>query len=65
MGLLESAVSKRNELRNKLNEIKKMEVADVIQKSKVTWAIEGDENSAFFHGVINKKTFSFSYPWSV
>nr|GFC79112.1 RNA-directed DNA polymerase, eukaryota, reverse transcriptase zinc-binding domain protein [Tanacetum cinerariifolium] len=24
-------------------------------KSKVKWAIEGDENSKFFHGLINKK----------
>nr|GFA73502.1 RNA-directed DNA polymerase, eukaryota [Tanacetum cinerariifolium] len=24
-------------------------------KSKVKWAIEGDENSKFFHGIINKK----------
>nr|GEX43036.1 RNA-directed DNA polymerase, eukaryota [Tanacetum cinerariifolium] len=25
------------------------------QKAKVRWAIEGDENSKFFHGIINKK----------
>nr|GFB23573.1 RNA-directed DNA polymerase, eukaryota [Tanacetum cinerariifolium] len=25
------------------------------QKSKIKWAIEGDENSKFFHGIINKK----------
>nr|GEV90404.1 RNA-directed DNA polymerase, eukaryota [Tanacetum cinerariifolium] len=26
-----------------------------MQKSKVRWAIEGDENSKYFHGIINKK----------
>ncbi|GKD38067.1 RNA-directed DNA polymerase, eukaryota, partial [Tanacetum coccineum] len=28
---------------------------EMAQKAKVRWAIEGDENSKFFHGVINKK----------
>ncbi|GJZ08806.1 RNA-directed DNA polymerase, eukaryota [Tanacetum coccineum] len=27
----------------------------VAQKAKVRWAIEGDENSKYFHGIINKK----------
>ncbi|GJX93742.1 RNA-directed DNA polymerase, eukaryota [Tanacetum coccineum] len=28
---------------------------DLAQKTKVQWAIEGDENSKFFHGIVNKK----------
>ncbi|KAI3510263.1 hypothetical protein L1887_25796 [Cichorium endivia] len=30
------------------------EAADLAQKAKVKWAIEGDENSKYFHGIINK-----------
>nr|GFD08683.1 RNA-directed DNA polymerase, eukaryota [Tanacetum cinerariifolium] len=32
-----------------------MELKDAAQKSRVNWAIEGDENLKFFHGVINKR----------
>ncbi|GKC30851.1 RNA-directed DNA polymerase, eukaryota [Tanacetum coccineum] len=32
-----------------------MESMDSFQKLKVRWAIEGDENSKYFHGIINKK----------
>nr|GFA05984.1 RNA-directed DNA polymerase, eukaryota [Tanacetum cinerariifolium] len=28
---------------------------DLAQKAKVKWTIEGDENSKFFHGIINKR----------
>ncbi|GKC29764.1 hypothetical protein Tco_1037058 [Tanacetum coccineum] len=30
-------------------------VLNMAQKAKIRWAIEGDENSKFFHGIINKK----------
>nr|GFB06271.1 RNA-directed DNA polymerase, eukaryota, reverse transcriptase zinc-binding domain protein [Tanacetum cinerariifolium] len=32
-----------------------MDLKDVAQKAKVNWAIEGDENSKFFYGVIIKR----------
>nr|GEV54877.1 zinc finger CCCH domain-containing protein 34-like [Tanacetum cinerariifolium] len=30
-------------------------VKDFVQKAKVKWVMEGDDNSKFFHGLINKK----------
>ncbi|GJU26766.1 zinc finger, CCHC-type containing protein [Tanacetum coccineum] len=53
--VLETNILRRLELKRKLLNINDMESKDNIQKSKVTWAIEGDENSKFFHGIINKK----------
>nr|GFA88653.1 hypothetical protein [Tanacetum cinerariifolium] len=38
---------------------------DFVQKTKVRWAIEGDENSKFFHGIINRKRANLSVKASV
>nr|GFC45860.1 RNA-directed DNA polymerase, eukaryota [Tanacetum cinerariifolium] len=43
------------ELQRKLHDINQMKAKDSFQKTKIKWAIEGDENSKFFHGIINKK----------
>nr|GEZ17282.1 RNA-directed DNA polymerase, eukaryota [Tanacetum cinerariifolium] len=53
-----SHLARRLELNGLIHEIKAKEVVDCVQKSKVRWAIEGDENSKFFHGIINKKRLS-------
>nr|GFB85420.1 RNA-directed DNA polymerase, eukaryota [Tanacetum cinerariifolium] len=45
----------RADLNRKLYEINQMDLKDIAQKAKIRWAIEGDENSKFFHGVINKR----------
>nr|GEV81091.1 RNA-directed DNA polymerase, eukaryota [Tanacetum cinerariifolium] len=39
-----------------VNKIQKIE--ELAQKTKIKWAIEGDENSKFFHGMLNKKRSS-------
>ncbi|GJV18249.1 putative RNA-directed DNA polymerase, eukaryota, reverse transcriptase zinc-binding domain protein [Tanacetum coccineum] len=46
---------RRLELKRKLLDINEMEAKDNLQKSKLKWAVEGDENSKFFHGIINKR----------
>nr|GEW32757.1 RNA-directed DNA polymerase, eukaryota, reverse transcriptase zinc-binding domain protein [Tanacetum cinerariifolium] len=43
-----------------LYDINQMEARDYVQKSKIKWAIVGDENSKFFHGIINKKRSQLS-----
>nr|GEW06688.1 putative RNA-directed DNA polymerase, eukaryota, reverse transcriptase zinc-binding domain protein [Tanacetum cinerariifolium] len=48
-------ISKRHEVMRQLQDIKSREAVDFIQKSKVRWAIEGDEISKYFYGIINKK----------
>nr|GEV33892.1 RNA-directed DNA polymerase, eukaryota, reverse transcriptase zinc-binding domain protein [Tanacetum cinerariifolium] len=57
----DSHLARRLELKGLIHGIKAKEVADCVQKSKVRWAIEGDENSKFFHGIINKKRLYFDY----
>nr|GEY19111.1 RNA-directed DNA polymerase, eukaryota, reverse transcriptase zinc-binding domain protein [Tanacetum cinerariifolium] len=48
------------ELTRKLHDINQMEARDYVQKSKIKWAIEWDENLKFFHGIINKKRSQLS-----
>ncbi|GJZ56133.1 RNA-directed DNA polymerase, eukaryota, partial [Tanacetum coccineum] len=48
-------INRRAEVVRLLQEIEKSENMEAAQKAKVRWAIEGDENSKYYHGVINKK----------
>nr|GEZ75771.1 RNA-directed DNA polymerase, eukaryota [Tanacetum cinerariifolium] len=51
----DSNLLRLSELHRNIYNINQMESKEYLQKSKIRWAIEGDENSKFFHGLINKK----------
>ncbi|GJW23891.1 RNA-directed DNA polymerase, eukaryota [Tanacetum coccineum] len=51
----EVVVNKRMEVVNTLQKIDKIHSFEMAQKAKVNWSIEGDENTSFFHGMLNKK----------
>nr|GEZ89533.1 RNA-directed DNA polymerase, eukaryota, reverse transcriptase zinc-binding domain protein [Tanacetum cinerariifolium] len=43
---------------NKIDKLDKIETFDLFQKSHINWDIEGDENSNFFHGLVNQRNRS-------
>ncbi|GJQ94065.1 RNA-directed DNA polymerase, eukaryota, reverse transcriptase zinc-binding domain protein [Tanacetum coccineum] len=40
---------------NSLTKLENMESIELAQKAKIKWSIEGDENSKYFHDIMNKK----------
>nr|GEX74792.1 RNA-directed DNA polymerase, eukaryota [Tanacetum cinerariifolium] len=48
-------ISERVDILSKLHDIENIQASEIAQKYKVKWAVEGDENSGFFHGILNKK----------
>ncbi|GJX99225.1 RNA-directed DNA polymerase, eukaryota [Tanacetum coccineum] len=46
---------KRITLLNDLQELNNRNAMEISQKAKIRWSIEGDENSKYFHGIMNKK----------
>ncbi|GKE40095.1 RNA-directed DNA polymerase, eukaryota [Tanacetum coccineum] len=47
-------VQNRLEILNKIHQVQKNQASEISQKAKIKWAIEGDENVKFFHGILNK-----------
>nr|GEW21570.1 RNA-directed DNA polymerase, eukaryota, reverse transcriptase zinc-binding domain protein [Tanacetum cinerariifolium] len=47
-------VNRRHEVVRLLQDVEKIESLEVAQKAKIKWAIEGAENSKYYHGVIPK-----------
>ncbi|KAL7616301.1 hypothetical protein Lser_V15G00712 [Lactuca serriola] len=45
----------RVSLLKEISDIDHLAQVDLAQKAKIQWGIEGDENSKFFHGMLNRK----------
>nr|GEV04165.1 RNA-directed DNA polymerase, eukaryota [Tanacetum cinerariifolium] len=55
LGAKDDLLSARSELLKQYHDIQSVETRKSIQKAKIKWAIEGNKNSKFFHGMINRK----------
>ncbi|GKE17360.1 hypothetical protein Tco_1424937, partial [Tanacetum coccineum] len=49
-----ATLEERLDILNNSISLEKMESIELAQKAKVKWSIEGDENSKFYHDIINK-----------
>ncbi|GJY59947.1 RNA-directed DNA polymerase, eukaryota, reverse transcriptase zinc-binding domain protein [Tanacetum coccineum] len=48
-------INKRMAVVKSIQEVDKLQSMEAAQKAKIKWAIEGDENSKYYHGILNKK----------
>ncbi|GKF53618.1 hypothetical protein Tco_0160528, partial [Tanacetum coccineum] len=56
----ENLLNARRDLWKDLRVLDDLREKDLVQKAMVKWDIEGDENSKYFHGVMNKKRHQMS-----
>nr|GEU77251.1 RNA-directed DNA polymerase, eukaryota [Tanacetum cinerariifolium] len=59
-GCSSKKISKRAEVINSIQEIEKLHSMELAQKAKINWCVKGNENSHFFHGMINKRQSQMS-----
>nr|KAJ0202669.1 hypothetical protein LSAT_V11C500242840 [Lactuca sativa] len=50
----EEQMKSRQNTYKKIMELESRRIEDLKQKSRAKWALDGDENNVFFHGLINK-----------
>ncbi|GJV62951.1 hypothetical protein Tco_1473779 [Tanacetum coccineum] len=55
-------ISKRMETLKSIQDFVKLDAMELAQKAKIKWAIEGDENLKYYHGVLNKKRNQLAIP---
>ncbi|GKB12276.1 RNA-directed DNA polymerase, eukaryota, reverse transcriptase zinc-binding domain protein [Tanacetum coccineum] len=48
-------ISKRTKVVKLIQELDKLQSLETAQIAKIKWAIEGDENTKYYHGILNKK----------
>ncbi|GJS34375.1 RNA-directed DNA polymerase, eukaryota [Tanacetum coccineum] len=51
----DEVIHKRTNLLKDLQELNSLDATYISQKDKIHWTIEGDENTKYFHGSLNKK----------
>ncbi|GKA13191.1 RNA-directed DNA polymerase, eukaryota [Tanacetum coccineum] len=59
-GMNDDLLLSRMEYVKQLHDVKTADARDSMQKAKIQWGVEGDENSKFFHGIINRKRANFA-----
>ncbi|GJZ48060.1 RNA-directed DNA polymerase, eukaryota [Tanacetum coccineum] len=57
---VEEDIRIRSEIILKIRKCDEIDSLEMAQKTKIKWAVEGDENSKFFHGMLNKKRNNLS-----
>ncbi|GJS46911.1 RNA-directed DNA polymerase, eukaryota [Tanacetum coccineum] len=48
-------LNNRADIFNSLQDIDKLESIELAQKAKIKWGIEGDENTKYYHGILNRQ----------